>query len=42
MTEDELKRAVYGTYLDAYEINKRPLTKLTQDLMNQFERLKSR
>lgn len=40
-TVHELERAVYGTYLQEEDINKRPFSKLTQDLLQEFARLRS-
>lgn len=39
LTEEELKRAIYGTYMMGSEINKRPLSKMIQDLKDQFDQL---
>ena len=40
LTEEELKRVVYGNYVNFNDINKRPLAKLTQDLTEQFLQLR--
>lgn len=39
VSEDELQRMIYANYLSKDEINKRPLAKLTQDLLKQFKEL---
>lgn len=39
LREDELSRIIYSNYLSEHEINKRPLSKMTQDLLEQFRKL---
>jgi hypothetical protein len=38
MTEKELQRLIYGTYMESTDIHKRPLAKFQQDLIDQFKR----
>lgn len=40
LTQDEIDRVVNGNYMIEADINKRPLSKLQQDLRDQFELLK--
>jgi hypothetical protein len=39
MTQEELSRIIYGTYMEKSDIQKRPLSKFQQDLMDQFNNL---
>ncbi len=41
MTQEELDRLIYSTYMSKEDINKRPLAKFHQDLIDQFNGLNS-
>jgi len=40
LTMGELKRVIYGNYMHSSDINKRPLSKMTQDILEQFNKLR--